>query len=179
MLKNKNVIIFLLKFFGAYFVMFALYSLYLNENQITEGAFSCAPITEDVAHKSVWVVQQLGYECYAVQNSDELSLTVYINEQPVSRVIEGCNAISIIILFVAFVVAFSSTFLATFSFVFIGSVLIYAVNILRISIIGIGLYEFPQHQSFLHEIMFPALIYGLVLVLWVIWVRKFSKVKRE
>lgn len=159
--------------------MFALYSLYLNQNQITEGAFSCAPITKDVAYKSVWVVERLGYECYAIQNVDELSLTMYINEKPVSRVIEGCNAVSIIILFVAFIVAFSSTFLATFSFAFLGSVLIYVINILRIAVVGIGLYEFPQYKEFLHEILFPALIYGLVLVLWVIWVRKFSKVKRE
>jgi len=41
------------------------------------------------------------------------------------------------------------------------------------------LYEFPDHQRFLHQLLFPAIIYGLVLVLWVLWVQKFSKVKRE
>ena len=159
--------------------MFALYSGYLNKTQVTEGIFSCAPITEDAANKSVWVVQRFGYDCVAIQNSDELSLTVYIDESPVARVIEGCNAISIIILFVAFIIAFSSGFLVTISYAILGSILIYAVNIFRIAIIGIALYEFPDHQRFLHQLLFPAIIYGLVLVLWVLWVQKFSKVKRE
>lgn len=159
--------------------MFALYSGYLGEHQVTVGDYSCAPITEDAANKSVWVVQRMGYDSYAVQNSNELSLTVYINEKAVSRVIEGCNAVSIIILFIAFIIAFSSSFLATFSYAFIGSVIIYAVNILRIAIIGVALYKFPEQQQFFHQLLFPAIIYGLVLVLWVIWVQKFSKVKRE
>ena len=159
--------------------MFALYSGYLEKSQVKEGFFSCAPITEDVANKSVWVVQQFGYDCVAYQNSNELSLTVYIDERPVARVIEGCNSVSIIILFVAFILAFSSSFLATLSYIILGSVLIYAVNIFRIAIIGIALYEFPEQQRFLHQLLFPAIIYGLVLILWVIWVQKFSKVKRD
>ena len=179
MLKNKNVIIFLLKFFGAYFIMFALYSVYLGKSQITEGIFSCAPITKDVADKSVWIVERFGYDCNANQNSDELSLTMYINDKAVSRVIEGCNAVSIIILFAAFIIAFSNSFVLTLSYVLFGSLLIYVLNIFRVAIIGIGLYEFPEYKEFLHQILFPALIYGLVLVLWVLWVQNFSKVKRE
>lgn len=179
MLKNKNVIIFLLKFFGAYFIMFALYSVYLGRTQVTQGIFSCAPITKDVANKSVWVVEKFGYDCTAIQNTNELSLTMYINQKGVSRVIEGCNAVSIIILFAAFVFAFSNGFVITTAYVLFGSFLIYAFNIFRIAIVGIGLYEFSEYQDFLHEILFPAIIYGLVLVLWVIWVQNYSKVKRE
>ena len=179
MLRNKNVLIFLLKFFGVYFGLFALYSGYLSKHQVTEGILSCAPITQDVADKSVWIVQKLGYQCYAVQNSHELSLTVYIDEKPVSRIIEGCNSVSIIILFVAFIAAFSSRFLPTFLYAAFGSLLIYATNLFRIAVIDIALYEFPKHQKFLHELLFPAIIYGLVLLLWVVWVRNFSKVKRE
>lgn len=159
--------------------MFALYSAYLGKTQITEGIFSCAPITKNVAEISVWMVEFLGYESKAIQNTYELSLTMYINEQAVSRVIEGCNAVSIIILFAAFIIAFSNRFFSTLAYVLFGSLIIYFLNIFRIAIIGIGLYEFPEYKMFLHEILFPALIYGLVLVLWVIWVQNYSKVKRE
>ena len=157
--------------------MFALYSGYLGKTQVAEGIFSCAPITKAVAHASVWVVEQFGYASEAIQNSGELSLTMYINETAVSRVIEGCNAVSIIVLFTAFIIAFSNRFVPTLFYVLFGSLLIYAINILRIAVIGIGLYEFPEYKEFLHEILFPALIYGLVLVLWVIWVQNYSKVK--
>lgn len=177
MLKNKNVIIFLLKFFGAYFIMFILYSTYLNQNQQTDVFFSCAPITKDVADKSVWVVQMFGYDSYVEQSSHELSLTMYIKEKAVSRIIEGCNAVSIIILFVAFIIAFSSKFWRTFLYALFGSLLIYYVNIFRVAVIGIALYEYPENQDFLHEILFPAIIYGLVLILWFLWIRKFSKIK--
>lgn len=179
MRKNKNVIIFLLKFFGTYFFLFVLYSGYLKNTQITEEGYSCAPVTKDVAYKSVKVIQFFGYDSYVVHSSNELSLVMYINEKPVSRVIEGCNSVSIIILFVSFIIAFSSTFWPTFLYAFFGSLLIYGVNIVRVAVIGIGLYEYPSHQMFLHEILFPAIIYGLVFVLWFVWVRKFSKVKSE
>jgi hypothetical protein len=37
------------------------------------------------------------------------------------------------------------------------------------------LYHFPEQNHLLHGVLFPALIYGSVFVLWFIWVNKFSK----
>ena len=66
-----------------------------------------------------------------------------------------------------------------YSFIFTGIVLIYSVNVLRISILAIALYKYPQFSNTLHGVVFPAIIYGMVFLLWMIWVRMLTKTETE
>ena len=86
-------------------------------------------------------------------------------------IVEGCNSISVIILFVAFIVAFAENFKKTVLFILAGAVLIYIVNLLRIAILVVALYKYPQYENVLHSVVFPGIIYSLVFILWMIWVR--------
>jgi exosortase family protein XrtF len=61
----------------------------------------------------------------------------------------------------------------------VGSILIYITNIFRIAILSIGILEYPAQQEILHSLVFPAIIYGMVFLLWVIWVNKFSDFKKQ
>jgi exosortase family protein XrtF len=81
----------------------------------------------------------------------------------------------VVILFISFVIAFSGKLKATLFFVFGGSVLIYVLNIVRIVFLTILMFRFPKQGHFLHGVVFPLFIYGVVFILWVIWVNKFSK----
>src|SRR5690554_7241579 len=87
------------------------------------------------------------------------------------NIVEGCNAASVIILFVSFIISFAERFKKTFIFLLAGAVLIYVVNIIRIALLAIALYEFPDYQEVLHSVIFPAVIYGMVFILWIVWVR--------
>jgi exosortase/archaeosortase family protein len=98
---------------------------------------------------------------------------IYHNKY-VSRIIEGCNALSVIILFIAFIIAFSGKLKNTIVFILLGSILIHVLNVGRIALLSIALYHFPQYQHLLHGVVFPLIIYGVVFLLWVIWVNKFS-----
>ena len=60
----------------------------------------------------------------------------------------------------------------------ISILLIYFTNILRIAFIVVALYKYPQFENILHNIVFPSLIYGMTFLLWVLWVSKFSKLKK-
>lgn len=176
MKDNKTVILFLIKFFGTYIVLFLLYSFYLNATQQKSGVFACAPITKNVANQSKMLLDFIGYPSEVKQSNIELSVDLSVKGEPVARVIEGCNSISILILFIAFIVAFSATFKTTLLYIIFGSLFIYSINIMRIAIIAIALYEFPEHEHLLHNYLFPAIIYGVTFLLWFVWVRKFSKV---
>jgi len=103
---------------------------------------------------------------------------LFINDKFTAFIVEGCNAISIIILFIAFIVAFAGKFKTTILYILFGSLLIYFTNIVRIVIISIALYEFPQYQNVLHEIVFPSIIYGMTFLLWFVWIRNFSNLKK-
>ncbi len=179
MKNNKPVILFLVKFFVTYFLLFGIYSTYLHTKQVKTPLFSCAPITKVVANHTKMVAKWLGYHIYTEQHTEELSIKLIVGGNYTARVIEGCNSVSIIILFLAFIIAFSGSLKATFLFGLLGSLLIYAINILRIIALSLLLYKYPQYQEPLHTLIFPAIIYGLVFILWIIWVRHFSYHKRQ
>ena len=175
---NKTVVIFLLKFFGSYIILFLLYSFYLEKTQNKVELLTCAPITKTVAYQTKAILTFVGYDVEVLQHNEESSMKLLVEGQFVARIVEGCNSISIIILFIAFIIAFANGFKRTLLFIFFGSLLIYGVNIFRIAIISIAIYKYPQYEMFLHYIVFPGLIYGITILLWIIWVQKFSNLKK-
>jgi len=54
-------------------------------------------------------------------------------------------------------------------------VLIYAMNIIRIALLTIAIYERPEHTELLHGTVFPAVIYGTVFLLWLGWINAYKK----
>ncbi len=179
MRKYKNIIIFLSKFFLTYFILVQMYALYLQNSQSKEDGFKVASITALVAKQTTQVLSLFNYNVEAIQHTEELSVKLIIEQVYLARVIEGCNSISVIILFIAFIVAFSGSIKATILFSLFGGGVIYTINVLRISLLTAMMYKYPEKQALLHDLVFPAIIYGTVLLLWIIWVNKFSKFKNE
>lgn len=97
-----------------------------------------------------------------------------VNEKPMAVIVEGCNSISVIILFLSFVIAFKGNITKTILFILAGGGVIYLTNLFRIVILLVGFYEIPEYRSFLHTIVFPLIIYGMVFVMWMIWVTKLA-----
>ena len=78
------------------------------------------------------------------------------------------------ILFAAFVVAFTGKWLRTLVFIVLGSAIIHLLNIVRIVLLSIALLNYPEQENLLHGVVFPLFIYGVVFGLWVVWVNKYS-----
>ena len=136
-------------------------------------------MTHLVAKQSETVLNTFGYNTKVLAHQNEPSMKLLINGKYLARIIEGCNSISVIILFVSFIIAFSGKLKTTFFYILSGSVLVYTVNLLRIVILSIGLYHYPDHSEFLHSVVFPAIIYGVVFLLWIFWVNRFSNLKQK
>jgi exosortase family protein XrtF len=132
-------------------------------------------ITNLVARQSSELISSFGYEAEVMPHDTETSMKLYINQTYLARIVEGCNAVSIIILFIAFIISFSEKLKKTVLFLFAGGILIYAINILRIAILAIAIYKYPEYTDTLHGVVFPAIIYGMVFFLWMIWVRMLPK----
>lgn len=167
-----------MKFFGTYAILFVIYSYYLQNTQKTVEVFACEPITETVARQTASILNFVGFDAKVEQHPNEVSMKLFLNNVYVSRVIEGCNAISIIILFISFIVAFSNKFVITALYILFGSLVIYIINVVRIAIISIALLKYPQYEMILHDLIFPSIIYGITIVLWFVWVKMFSKLKK-
>ena len=171
--QHKPFFLFLIKFVLFYLIFTLIYKFYLNqfnlENKGVDG------ITEFVAHQTKNTLVFFGKDCEIIKHEFESSFKVIYSKKYLARIIEGCNAISVIILFASFVFAFSAKFKNTFLFILFGSTLIFVLNILRIALLTIGLYNYPEYEEFLHNIVFPIVIYGVVFILWIVWVIKFSE----
>ncbi len=178
MKKKKTIIKFLAKFFITYFVLFGVYSLYLKQTQQRSPVFSCSPITKVVAQHTQKVAEFLKYPTILRQSENELSMMFFVGDLYAIPIVEGCNSVSVIILFLSFIIAFSGSFKATFFFGLTGVFIIYVMNIMRILAISKMYHIYPEHEGLLHDLVFPAIIYGTIFLLWVIWVNKFSYLKK-
>ncbi len=171
-IQYKPFLLFLGKFFLSYLLLTFVYQSYLN--QFESKQMEVDAITVAVANQTVTVLSWFDSQSYTMPHLHEPSVKMFYKNKYISRIIEGCNAVSVIILFIAFVVAFSGKLKNTLLFILFGTVLIYVLNIFRIAILCMAMYSFPEYQDFLHGVVFPLFIYGVVFILWVIWVNKYS-----
>jgi len=171
LVQFKPFLIFIGTFFSAYIVLTLLYKSYLN----SFAANDVDGITMVVSHHVEQLMQLFNCEIKIQQSVLYPYYEVWYNNKFTIRIVEGCNAISVIILFVSFVIAFSGKFKTTLLFILTGTVLIYLLNVIRIAILTVLLFHFPEKEHILHGVLFPLIIYGLVFILWVFWVNKYSK----
>lgn len=160
-----------------YFIVTIVYSFYLNQYHTHKNEVD--GITHFVAEQTKNTLVFFGADCEIIKHEFEPSYKVIYNSVYIARIVEGCNAISVIILFASFIFAFSNRFIITFLYIFLGSILIFILNIFRIALLTKGLYKYPEYGTFLHDILFPLVIYGVVFVLWIVWVLKFSAYAKE
>ena len=136
-------------------------------------------MTHLVAKQTESLLNVLGYQADIQPHPNEPSVKLLINGKYLARVIEGCNSVSVIILFLSFIIAFSGKLKYTFIYALAGSELIYSVNLFRIVVLTIGLYHYPWRRDILHSVIFPGIIYGMVCLLWILWVNRFSNVIKK
>lgn len=153
-----------------------MYQSYLNQfdtkNAEVDG------FTISVAKQTEMVLSLFDNQSFTMPHLTEPSVKLFYKNKYISRIIEGCNGLSVMILFVAFVIAFSGKLKKTILFILLGILIIHVLNILRIALLSMALYSYPEYEHFLHGVLFPLVIYGVVFILWVIWVNNYSSYAR-
>ncbi len=172
LLQYKPFLLFLGKFILSYLVLTIIYQTYLNRFDSANDEVDS--FTQLVAKQSETVLTWFDPQSYSMPHLMEPSVKLFYKGKYISRIIEGCNALSVIILFISFVIAFTGRFKQTILFIIFGTILIHVLNIGRIALLCVTLYHFPQYEHLLHGVIFPLVIYGIVFLLWVIWVNNYS-----
>lgn len=173
----KPFLLFLGKFLLTYLVLTFIYQSYLGQFDVNKNETDSFTVLVAQQTKDLMLV----FDCdvKTLPNTREPAVNIYYNQKPMARIIEGCNAMSVIILFVAFVVAFSGKLKPTLLYIMTGSLLIHILNVTRIALLCVLMYSYPEQQHFLHGVVFPLFIYGVVFMLWILWVNKFSKYAKK
>ena len=163
----KEILWVLLRFLGIWLLLFLLYQWYLNQFSGNIDGF-----TKIISDQSAFLLNLTGYETITKDFPSHETVQFYINGKVATRMVEGCNAVSVMIMFLAFVFAFYKG-VKTFYFAFAGIVLLYILNLFRIYVLNVIVVDFPALTKSAHDYFFPAIIYGGVVVLWLLWINKF------
>ena len=165
-MKFKPVVIFILRFIAVYGGGVALYQFYLNQFPARIDPFSW-----EITRQVTYLLQQFYQDITATDYAGYTLSDIYCSNDVILRIVEGCNGASTIILFTAFIVAFSGNWKKAVWFIPGGIVIIHLANIFRIFILGVVAIHQPDWSDFFHQYFFPAAIYGTIFLLWVIWVK--------
>ncbi len=158
------------KFILIYLVLVLAYNFYLSFYQNQTDM-----ITIWVGKLVSGIYSLIGVDVQTVPIETEPGLKLIIKGQYIARIVEGCTAISVIIMFLSFILSFGKHLQKTLIFAITGSILIFFFNLLRIVFLGYILYAFPQYQDLAHRIIFPAIIYGFVVILWLYFILKYHE----
>jgi len=168
--KYKPVILFLGKFFAFYIIGSFLYNQYL-------GLFPdrLDPVSTVITEQSTKILSLFQDDILIYYNEGYPRADVMCNGDTLYYIIEGCNALSVIILFLAFLFAFKAPLKNYLWFVPLGIVIVHISNIFRIAFLGLIILNFPKYTKMAHDVIFPGWIYGTIVILWIIWVKYLAK----
>jgi len=168
-LQYKSTLFFIIKFIGIYVLLVAIYNFYLSQH-----AEQTDFLTDFVGKSVTKIFSWFHIDAQTAPIASEASLKLIINGDYVARIVEGCTAVSIIILFVSFVLAFADSIKKALFFALPAALSIFVFNIFRIVMLGYIFYAFPEIKDFSHRVIFPAIIYGYVVVLWIVFIKKIN-----
>lgn len=169
----KPALYFLGKFLAFYFAGNILYGLYVESyEQRPDG------MTLSTTAQTSWLLNRMGYDADLGDVPGTRKVALIESGDVVLFVFEGCNGINVMIVFVAFLVAFGGPWKALAVFLPAGLLIIHLFNLLRISL----LYFLAERQStqfyYYHKYFFTATLYLVVFGLWALWVIKFNEKRR-
>jgi exosortase family protein XrtF len=178
----KPTIFFLLKFFGIYLCLSWIYGIYIASYD-TQKQPVVDPFTHHIAEQCGNTAELFGYDVFILKNAhqsaqaapEQTFSSMWFNGIQAVAVEEGCNGLNIMILFVAFVIAFGGKIKNMLIFTPLGLGFIYLANLGRILLLSLLNVELQGNAfHFFHKYGFTAIIYAAVLFLWYLWVMHFS-----
>ncbi len=151
--------IFILKAISFFVVWYIIYEMWL----LPDGSMD-EWLSLNIIGNSAGILKSFGYEIFTYNR------VIGIYGMPGVEVVDGCNGIAAIGLFIGFIIAYPGDWKTRVSFSFIGLCLIYLINILRIVVLVITEVESPAFFNFAHDYATTAIFYFAIFGLWMIWV---------
>ena len=165
----KPTILFLVKFIGIYVVVNLMYGWYVSSYLPGPD-----PATSVVSIHTSAVLNACGWSTETSDNSSRPTTEISLQHRDVLSIYEGCNGLNVMIIFIAFLIAFGPMNRNLIWFIPMGLIIIHLMNLARIGVLfWVSLYK-PDFMYFLHKYLFTAILYVVVFVLWIAWVRKLS-----
>jgi exosortase family protein XrtF len=162
-MKNP-VIRFVILFVAIYGSWYLLYELYLAENTPIDGI-----LIEWVGKSSTELLTWFGFEA----SYQTLPHTVSLNSISCVSVGSPCNGLALFALFASFILATPVSIKPKFLFIPLGIIVIFLLNVIRISALTLNVKYYPESVDFNHHYLFTFIVYGVIFWIWIVWVNRF------
>jgi exosortase family protein XrtF len=169
-IEFKPTIYFLLKFISMYVVANLAYGWW-----VTTYEPAADPLTTAVTQQAAYSLRILGWDTHVYEYADQPTIAVVYQNKGIVSVYEGCNGANVILIFIAFLLAFGPYSKQLIWFAPMGIIAIYLCNLFRIDFLFYTAIYFPHALYFVHKFLFTAFIYAIVLLLWLAWIRYYAK----
>lgn len=166
----KPALLFLAKFLGVYFLGNIVYGLYIESFGIIAD-----PMTSWVSEQTVLFLKAIGLNSETLVDDFAPKVRLLLDDHSVLSIYEGCNGLNVMIIFVAFLVAYTGNTQRLLWFIPFGILMIHLMNLGRIILLFFVAEYYENYLYFTHKYLFTAVIYLGVLALWYWWIARLSK----
>ena len=170
--KQSPLLVFFIRAILLYTTWFTFYYLYIEPKTTIDENF----ITH-IIHFSDLILNTLKFKTF-VETGDRTFQLIGIvggNSNPGVWVGTGCNAITLFALFSIFIISFPGKIKNKLWFIPLGLIVIHLVNVIRVCALAVIAYYNYNLLNFNHTYTFTILVYSIIFVLWVWWVKKYSR----
>jgi exosortase/archaeosortase family protein len=163
---NRDVLVFAGKLLGYFGVWYIIYELWV----LPEGSLD-AWLSVNIVAVTGGLLSAGGFDLFLDGRVLGLTGTSGV------IIINGCNGLEAIGLFIGFVMAYPGDRLKRALFLPTGILVIYLVNILRVGVLVLLQSYYPASFDFAHDYSTSAIFYLAIFGLWVIWINYGGKVR--
>lgn len=171
-LKNKFQF-FILKAAVLYSLCYLVYEFFIKRNTLLDQLF-----IRKIINLCSWLLESLGYKTFASRETNDFQVFGIDGSQGV-WVGGGCNGITLMFLFGIFVIAYPGSVKNKLWYLPLGIFIVHVVNIVRIIALAMIAYYAPEYLNFNHTYTFTFIAYSIVFGLWMLWVNKFSEIRKQ
>ncbi|MCB9170802.1 MAG: archaeosortase/exosortase family protein [Flavobacteriales bacterium] len=123
------------------------------------------------------ILSALGYALIPEPANAEMIRTIGVEGGSLLWIGDPCNGVSLFAVFLIFLIAYPGPLRHKLWYAPLGLTLIFLVNALRIVALCIIVSIDYELLNFNHDYTFYVVVYGVVLLLWVIWVRRYARIE--
>ena len=129
------------------------------------------PATAVVSEQTANLLSSVGYVTQTQQSVHGPYILLHWSEKNILAVYEGCNGLNVMIVFLSFLVGMGPYGKRMLWFVPFGLLIIHGMNLMRIGgLFFVAIYR-PAEFYFIHKYLFTAVLYVVVFLLWIWWLR--------
>jgi exosortase family protein XrtF len=165
---------FLLIFVGIYFLANVIYGIYIEYCYPLSDSF-----TDLIASQTSWILKLMNEPVLTQVNNIAPTVLLFKESKAILDIYEGCNGINVIIVFVAFIMAFEGKFKNKLPFIAIGVLIINVANVLRITLLYYVAIDYQLYFYFIHKYVFTLTLYVIVVILWLVYINRFNEKRKS